>query len=143
MPSEWKDGLLKPLHKRNDCENLDNYRGITINSNVYKLFTSLIEKKMSNFCEDNDTFGDFQGAFRKNRRLENHIFALKGLCSIRKAKKKKTWLSFIDITKAFDVIDRDQLFVKLWKTGIQGKIWRILRETYRGVQNKVFCLAIK
>ena len=93
---------------------------------------------MSGYCEKNNVFGDLQGAFRKNRRLENHIFALKGLCSLRKANKKNTWLSFIDITKAFDVINRDQLFVKLWNTGIQGKLWRIFRETYRGVQNKVF-----
>ena len=138
LPNEWKNGLLRPLHKRSDDENLDNYRGITINSNVYKVFTSLIEHRVSSFCEENNIFGDLQGAFRKQRRLENHIFALKGLCSIRKAKKHKTWLGFIDITKAFDVIDRNQLFVKLWETGIQGKLWRLLRETYHGVQNKVF-----
>ena len=138
IPNEWKDGLLRPLHKRNDNENLNNYRGITVNSNVYKLFTAVIERHMSIFCEENNIFGDLQGAFRKGRRLENHIFALKGLCSLRKSKKKKTWLGFIDITKAFDVIDRNQLFVKMWHTGIQGKRWRLLRETYDGVQNKVF-----
>ena len=137
FPSEWHHGIIRPIHKSGDHGTLNNYRGITITSNAYKLFASLIEKQVMHFAEENDVFGDFQGAFRKGRRLEDHIFTLKGLCALRKARKLPTYLSFLDISKAFDTLDRDRLFCLLWEKGIQGKTWRLIRALYSNVQSKV------
>ncbi|VDI39241.1 Hypothetical predicted protein [Mytilus galloprovincialis] len=53
--------------------------------------------------------------------------------SIRKSKKYKTFLAFLDLTKAFDRLWRDGLFYLLWKTGIQGKCWKLLKSLYSNV----------
>jgi hypothetical protein len=37
IPSEWKNGIIKPLHKSGSAMDLDNHRGITLTSNVYKV----------------------------------------------------------------------------------------------------------
>ena len=87
--------------------------------------------------ESNNIFGDYQGAFRKGRRLEDHLFILKGLCALRRAEKLPTYLAFLDVSKAFDTLDRDRLFCLLWEKGIQGKIWRLIRALYQNVQSKV------
>jgi hypothetical protein len=63
---------------------LDNYRGITLSSNVYKVFSKVIEEKIVSYLEDNNILGESQGAFRKNRRLEDHVFTLQGICSLQK-----------------------------------------------------------
>jgi len=59
-----------------------------------------------NYLEENNVLGEVQGAFRKGRRTEDHIFTLQGiivlLCCIRKSKKCKTYLAFLDLCKAFD-----------------------------------------
>ena len=39
FPDQWYKGFVKPLHKGGSRENLSNYHGITIASNVYKLVT--------------------------------------------------------------------------------------------------------
>jgi hypothetical protein len=83
---------------------LDNYRGITLSSNVYKVFSKVIEKKIVSFLEDSNILGESQGAFRKNRRLEDHIFTL------QKKKEKNTYLAFLDLSKAFDRVWREGLF---------------------------------
>ena len=106
-------------------------------SNVYKLYCSLINSEITKFCETENIFGYHQGAFRSGLRLENNIFTLKSLCSMRKNEKKKTFLCYLDISKAYDVIDRNLMFLTLWQRGIRGKIWRLLREMYRGNRTRL------
>ena len=62
------------------------------------------------YVENNDLLGEYQGSFRKARRCEDHIFSLKGIYSIQKTKKQKTYLAFLDVSKAFDTVNRDMLF---------------------------------
>jgi len=137
IPSEWYEGLVKPLFKEGSKEILSNYRGITISSVIYKVLVRIIEKQSMSYLEDHNVFGDSQGAFRKNRRCEDHIYSLKGICTVRKNKKQNTFLAFLDVSKAFDTIDRVKLFSYIWEKGIQGKAWRMIRMLYRHVNNKV------
>jgi hypothetical protein len=59
------------------------------------------------YLEDNNILGESPGAFRKNRRLEDHVFTLHGICSLQKKKKKNTYLAFLDLSKAFDRVWRE------------------------------------
>ena len=63
------------------------------------------------YIENNQIPEDIQGAFLKGRHCEDHIFTLKGICSIRKSKKQKTHLAFLDLSKAFDSVERELLFI--------------------------------
>jgi hypothetical protein len=104
---------------------------------VYKVLTTIMEHQIMDYVEDNNILGECQGAFRRGRRCEDHIFVLKGICSLRKSRKKRTYLAFLDISKAFDTVDRAMLFNTLWDRGIQGKAWRLVRMLYNRVDNKV------
>jgi hypothetical protein len=137
IPEEWFEGIVKPIHKDGNRELLSNYRGITISCVIYKVLVSIIENQVMNYVEDKNLLGETQGAFRKGRRCEDHIFVLKGICSHRKSKKKKTYLAFLDVSKAFDTLDRGEMFCTLWDRGIQGKAWRLIRMLYHRVDNKV------
>ena len=44
IPSEWKNGIIKPLHKSGSAMDLDDYRGITLTSNVHKVFSKILEE---------------------------------------------------------------------------------------------------
>ena len=65
--------------------------------------------------------GEVQAASRRDRRTENNIFTLQGICALRKSKKGKIFfVFFLDLSKAFDRVWRDGLFYLLWKNCIQG-----------------------
>ena len=55
---------------------LDSYRGITLTSNVYKICSKVLEEGVMTYLEDNAMLGEVQGALRKDRRVEDHIFTL-------------------------------------------------------------------
>jgi len=60
---------------------IDNYRGITLNSNVYKVYSNVLEEKIMAFLEDNNILGESQGTFRRDRCIEYHLFTLNGICA--------------------------------------------------------------
>ena len=137
IPDDWHSGIIRPLHKSGSLYDIDNYRGITLSSNVYKIFSKTIESTAVNHLESNNILGESQGAFRKDRRIEDHIFTLHGICSLAKSSKKPLYIAFLDLSEAFDRVWREGLLAKLWESGIQGKPWRLIKEIYRNVQNKV------
>ena len=95
-----------------------------------------IESTAVNYFESNNILGELQGAFRKVRRLEDHIFTLHGICSLAKSSKKPLYIAFLDLSKTFDRVWREGLLAKLWESVIQGKPWRLIKEIYRNVQKK-------
>jgi hypothetical protein len=50
---------------------------------------------------------------------------------------KKLYCCFVDYKKAFDKINRNKLFFKLSKSGIQGKILNVIRQLYSEVKSCV------
>ena len=45
----------------------------------------------------------------------------------------------IDIKKAYDTVWRDGLWYRMWDLGIQGKLWRVIRNIYN-VNRSCVCL---
>ena len=137
IPEEWKQGIVIPIPKSGDLKDLNNYRGITLNSCVSKLYSKIIEIKLRDFIEKNNILGDIQGGFRSNRCCEDNIFILKGIATLRKSVNKSTYVAFLDFSKAFDRVWRDGLRVILWRTGIRGNIWNIIDDMYDNLKIKV------
>ena len=49
----------------------------------------------------------------------------------------KLFCAFIDFSKAFDYVTRDNLWSKLIKLGLRGKIFNIIRSIYDHVKSRV------
>src|SRR5689334_6409411 len=65
----------------------------------------------------------------------DQLFVL--LETIKVRRPKTTYAAFIDIAKAYDKVWRNGLWYKLFKLGVKGKFWRILRNIYRKVESSV------
>ena len=68
IPEDWPKGIIKPIHKGGSMYDLDNYRGITLTLNVYKVYAKIIEQSVMNFMEDIAILGEVRGAFRRDKR---------------------------------------------------------------------------
>ena len=131
-PSSWLEGIIRLIYKKKgDTSNPENYLPITILSCFDKLFTSVLNLRLNNFVEHNDSLEENQAGFRKGYATSDHIFfTLHAMVEILKAGKKKLFCTFVDFKKAFDNVWRPGLWHKLLQTDFDGKIFRIIRSMY-------------
>ena len=62
---QWSVGIIKPLYKNSgDRSCPDNYRGITILSCLGKLFSNLLNDRLTQFVNKNNIIGPEQAGFR-------------------------------------------------------------------------------
>ena len=71
-------------------------------------------------------FTHAQGGGKKHASTSDHLFILRAVIDLSIAKKKPTFLTFYDVSKAYDNVDNEDLMVTMWDKGLRGKAWRIL-----------------
>ena len=64
----------------------------------------------------------------------DNMFVLHGLISHILNQGKQLYCAYVDYTKAFDYIVRDNLWAKLIKLGLRGNILNIIKSMYNSCQ---------
>ena len=138
IPCSWVEGVIRPIYKRSgDKHNPDNYRPISILSCLGKLFTSILNSRLTKFLEENDILEENQAGFREGYSTSSHIFVVHALIELMKSRKRKLFCCFIDFSKAFDSVWRAGLWQKLLKSGIDGKLFRTINSMYQNIKSCV------
>jgi hypothetical protein len=108
IPSQWRRSIICPILKDSNSDKRIpmNYRGISLQSCISKLYSSVLNRRITQYLTDNEILSDEQNGFRKNRSCEDHVFTLN---SIVRNNTTSTFTSYIDLRKCFDFIDRDML----------------------------------
>ncbi|VDI50202.1 Hypothetical predicted protein [Mytilus galloprovincialis] len=75
IPSIWRKSIICPILKDCNTDSRDpmNYRGISLLPCISKLYSALINRRVTNYLEDNDLLQDEQNGFRRNRSLPSEI----------------------------------------------------------------------
>ncbi len=102
IPKDWARGLIFPLYKDGDARVPDNYRGITLLSVVGKIYTSVLNSRVTKWCEQQGVLSEEQAGFRPGRSTVDHLFAVSEVLRMRRSRMKETHCCFLDIRKAYD-----------------------------------------
>ena len=137
FPSSWSKGIIVPIFKSGDINSVTNYRGITLLSVFGKLFTSIINNRLSKWAEDHKLFFEGQAGFRKNYSTIDNIFLIQCMVERLLDRGKKLFCCFVDYKKAFDLVNHDCLWYKLLKLGIRGHIINIIKSMYENIVSVV------
>jgi hypothetical protein len=79
FPKQWNISHISSIFKSGDPNDCNNYRGICVSSCLGKVFTSLLQNRLTLFLEEHDLLSPNQGGFRAGYRTSDHIFILKTL----------------------------------------------------------------
>ena len=110
-PENWCKGIITPIHKQGEIDNPDNYRGITINSCLSKLFNLLLTKHLTTFTNDNQILKYNQVGFRKGFRISDHVFTIKTVINKYLKENKNLYLCFVDFEKLMTVYGEKYYFI--------------------------------
>ena len=128
---DWFISIISPIHKKGSKMIPNNYRGISLISCVYKLFTSILRKRLEEYCKENKILPDPLLGFKSGNRTSDAHLILHNLIRNQCHKKGKyLYTCFVDFSKAFDTIPRDILMHKLLDKGINGKAFNLLKNIY-------------
>ena len=105
FPEILKVAIVKPLYKMGDTGEVQNYRPISLLSVFSKIIEKLIYSRLLSFLTKNGILNDAQHGFREGKSTETAIHAF--LKNIQEAIEKKKHLIgiFLDLSKAYDVLD--------------------------------------
>ena len=132
FPVGWNRGRITLIHKRGLRVLLSNYRPITVLISLAGLYSKVLNGRLTTVVERHNLLGEVQGGFRKGRGASDSNFILHTIFWKARAQNEAVHLGFLDVTKAYDSVNRELLWKKLASIGISGKFLNMLRTMYTG-----------
>lgn len=127
FPAHWNKSFLILLHKSGNRLDPSNYRGISLINCIAKIFSAiLLNERLKIWMKDKYSHSQF--GFRENHRTSDSLFILKSLINKYVHKhKKKLYLCFVDLKKAFDSVWREGLLYKLAILGVGKHFYNTIK----------------
>ena len=135
FPLAWSSAIIVPLHKKGDINTPTNYRGISLLDIFGKIYTSVINRRLSFFANMYDLIDESQAGFRSGYSTIDNAFVLQSIISKLLSKKRgKLYVAFIDFKTAFDSVHRGKLWSILANANVKGKLFKSITGMYNNVR---------
>lgn len=132
-PAEWASGAITSILKKGDTSDPNNYRGITVGHTLARLYAIVINTRLTDSLEARGLRATGQAGFRKGYRTTENCFVLRALIERARANRAKLYCCAVDFEKAFDTVNREQLWAALRRAGIGGAMLAAIQAMYAEV----------
>ena len=128
VPQEWRNATLIPLFKKKDRKHCDNYRGISLLSVPGKVLALILLERLQAIIDPQ--LMEAQCGFRKGRGTVDQIWVMRQV--VEKATEYRTpvFLCFVDLTKAYDSVNRQAMVAILREYGVPHQLVEIIEELH-------------
>lgn len=137
-PVLWKTAHVMPLFKKGDKSLTNNYRPVSLTSNISKSFERIIFKHLYNHITENELLYKYQSGFLPGHSTIHHLIELTHNTCISLENYEANCQVFCDISKAFDRVWHRGLLYKLEKYGIKGEVLLWINSYLTSRKQKVF-----
>ena len=120
LPPIWKSSSVTPIPKKGDPKDVNNYRPISKQSTILKIFEKVIVKQLLAYLEANNLLAPEQFGFRPGRSVTTQLLTC--LDNWTKNFDVGTHVALLDFKKAFDSVSHRKLLHKLTSYGITGNL---------------------
>ena len=120
FPDAMKTAVVTPIYKNGAKNNITNYRPVSVLSAFSKLFERAMCNRLTNYLEKNNILDKHQYGFRKGHSTDLAMVTVNDYILKALEDKDSVLAVYMDLSKAFDVLDHKILLKKLLCYGIRG-----------------------
>ena len=143
VPHDWKCANISPVFKKGNRNLADNYQPVSLTSQIYKLFESIIRDALVKHLEENKSLNDTQHGFKKGRSCLTNLLSFMDKVAGCLDSGEPVDAIFLDFAKAFDKVPYQKLAIKLEAHGVTGKLLKWIVNWLEGRKQRVCINGIK
>ena len=136
-PQQWKTVLIKPCYKKGDPLDPGNYRPISLQSCIAKLFSKIIDKRMRAWLKCHHPLRHEQFGFQEKVGTIDAAYVLHNGLAADVDAGIKVMVAFVDFSNAFDTVDPNILLGTLVERGFPPKLTNLIKNMYEGCSGMV------
>ena len=133
-PKSWSEGVITPIHKKGELDDVNNYRGITLINIMSKIYSHILHNRLIKWAEEYEKINDCQFGFQPHKSTVDCIFLFHSIISKTLSRGEKLYCSFVDFRRAFDTVNRKYLWQKLIQNNVSSKMVKCLQSMYENVK---------
>ena len=111
--------------------------GISLVAHAGKIRLKIIARPLSEYCERVGILPEQQSGFRPNRSTTDMMFVIHRLQELARKNRIPLYVCFIDLTKAYDSVDRTLLSRVLARFGVRQNMILVIRQFHDGMRECV------
>jgi len=134
MPNDWRTSTIVPIYKKKgSVMECGSYRGVKLLEHGMKAVERLLEKRLRDIVKiDKMQFG-----FMPGKGTIDAIYIVRRVQECYLGKKRKLFMCFVDLEKAFDRVPRRVIEWALRKRNAPESLVRAVMSLYKGAKTKV------
>nr|VZH97110.1 unnamed protein product [Spirometra erinaceieuropaei] len=137
VPQDFKDATIVHLYKRKGNRQVcDNHRGISLLNIAGRIFARILLNRLNNHLEQG-LLPESQSGFRRHRETTDMIFAARQLQEKCQEMRTHLYSTFVDLTKAFDTVNREGLWKIMQKIGCPERFTQTVCQLHDGMMARV------
>ena len=137
IPREWKEANVTAVFKQGARKKPENYRPVSLTSQVGKVMEKIIKKELVTYLEGNGLICETQHGFRKNRSCLTNLLDFFEAVAGEVDRGEPVDVLYFDFRKAFDRVPHERLLLKLKALGIEGRLLDWIREWLKERRQRV------
>ena len=137
IPGPWKESLTVLIYKKGDHKDPSNWRPISLQCTIYKIFTAVLARRLAEFCIEGNIISPFQKGFMPYEGCFEHTFMMTSLLEDSKRNCKDLYTVWFDLENAFGSVLHSVLFDMMSRLEIPNSFISLCKDIYSGSLSRI------
>ncbi len=135
IPEEQLRARVVMISKKGDTSNYENYSPISLLNTIYNIFAAILQRRIASRL-DKHLQKTLYG-FKRKRGTADAIHLVRRIAEYGEKTTHPLIMVLLDWEKAFDKVHREGLMLAMDRSGVDGKLIRLVRELYKDTRFNV------